>query len=81
MTTTILKNTGIKDLMEVSAGNLQVLERMAEEFRQKVQEPFKRTERFNRGLQFAFKPTSGTCAVSVSVDAYRRGYRIIVTIE
>jgi hypothetical protein len=44
MTTTILKNTGIKDLMEVAAGNFQVLERMTEEFRRLVHEHPRKTE-------------------------------------
>ncbi len=43
MTTTILKNTGIKDLLEVSAGNFQVLKRMTEEFRRLACEHPRRT--------------------------------------
>ncbi len=44
MTTTIIKNTNIEELLEISAGNLEVLQKMTEEFRQKVQDRFKRTE-------------------------------------
>lgn len=43
MTTTILKNTGIKDLLAVSGGNLAVLQKMTEEFRRRVQECPKKT--------------------------------------
>ena len=43
MTTTILKNTGIKELLAVSAGNLDVLEKMTDEFRRRVQECPKKT--------------------------------------
>jgi len=37
-TATVIKNTNIKNLMEVAAGNFQVLETMTEEFRCLVQE-------------------------------------------
>jgi len=43
MTTTILKNTGIKDLLAVSRGDLDVLRKMTEEFRQIVRECPKKT--------------------------------------
>jgi hypothetical protein len=36
--TTIIKNTNIKELMEVASGNFQVLERMTEEFRRLVRD-------------------------------------------
>jgi hypothetical protein len=35
--TTIIKNTNIKELLEVARGNFQVLEKMTEEFRRLVQ--------------------------------------------
>lgn len=81
MTTTIVKNTGIKDLLEISAGNLGVLQRLTEEFRQKVQEPSKRTERLSRNLQFVLESSAEARTVSVSAEPYRRGHRIIITIE
>jgi|SRR5580658_7380516 hypothetical protein len=38
MTTTIIKNTNIRELMEIARGNFQVLEKMTEEFRRLVQQ-------------------------------------------
>jgi len=55
MTTTIIENTNIKELLEVSAGNMKVLQKMTEEFRQKVQERFKRTEPPSRNVQILLK--------------------------
>ena len=81
MTTTIVKNTNIEELLEVSAGNLEVLKSATEGFRQKVQEPLKRTARLSPNLQFALKTPMETTTISVSTEAYRRGYRIIITIE
>jgi hypothetical protein len=81
MTTTIIKNTNIKELLEVSAGNFEVLERMTQEFRQKVQEPFKKTARLAGQPQIILKSSTGIRIVSVSAEAYRRGHRIIITIE
>ncbi len=43
MTRTILKDTGIEDLLAVSGGNLDVLQKMTEEFRRRVQECPKKT--------------------------------------
>jgi len=81
MTTTIIENTNIKELLEVSAGNMKVLQKMTEEFRQKVQERFKRTEPPSRNVQILLKSPGETRTVSVSAETYRRGYRIIITIE
>lgn len=38
---TFLKNTNIAELLQVSSGDLAALEKMTEEFRQRVQEPMK----------------------------------------
>ena len=43
MTTTIIKNTHIKELMEVASGNMEVLEKMTEEFRRLVHKRPKKT--------------------------------------
>lgn len=77
MTTTVLKNTGIKELMKVSGGNFEVLKRMTEEFRRKVQEPIRRPEPLSRTLEFVLKCSEGT---SVSVDLSPRGDRLTITI-
>lgn len=37
--TTVVKNTRIADMLEVSRGNFKVLERMTDEFREMVQSP------------------------------------------
>jgi hypothetical protein len=60
MTTTIIKNTHIKELMEVASGNMQVLEKMTEEFRRLVQKPFKRAERPKRNFEFALESPAET---------------------
>ncbi len=78
MTTTVLKNTGIKELMEVSGGNFEVLKRMTEEFRRKVQEPIKRPERFSRTLELVLEYPGGT---SLSVDLCPRRDRLRITIN
>lgn len=39
--TTVVKNTSISDMLEVSRGNFKVLERMTNEFREMVQSPNK----------------------------------------
>jgi hypothetical protein len=78
MTTTVLKDTGIKELMEVSGGNFEVLKRMTEEFRRKVQEPIRKPEPFSRTLEFVLKCPEG---VSVSVDLAPRGDRLTITIS
>jgi hypothetical protein len=39
--TTVVKNTRIADMLEVSRGNFKVLERMTDEFREMVQAPYK----------------------------------------
>lgn len=49
MTTTIIKNTNIKELMEIARGNFQVLDRMTEDFRRLVQEHPKKTVALNGG--------------------------------
>jgi len=81
MTTTVIKDTNIKQLLEVSACNFEILREMTEEFRQKVQERFKRTEPPSRNFQCLLKPSAETRTVSVSAETYRRGHRIIITIE
>lgn len=40
--TTFLENTNIADLLQVSSGNFAVLEKMTEEFRQRVQQASQR---------------------------------------
>jgi hypothetical protein len=81
MTTTVIKNTRIKELMEIASGNMEPLKKMTEEFRRLVEKPFKRTERPSRNFQFALKSPVEACTVSVSAEAYGRGHRIIITIE
>jgi hypothetical protein len=81
MTTTVIKNTHIKELMEIASGNMEPLKKMTEEFRRLVEEPFKRTERYGRNPQFTLKPAGKTYTISVSTESYRRGHRIIITIE
>jgi hypothetical protein len=81
MTTTIIKNTGIEELLEVSAGNFGVLERMTEEFGLQVQKPTKRAERFNRKLEFVLKSPEGACTTSVSADLSPSGDRLTITIS
>ncbi len=81
MTTTVIKNTHIKELMEIASGNMEPLKKMTEEFRRLVEEPLKRTERFTRNPQFTLKPDGKTYTISVSTEPYRRGRRIIITIE
>jgi hypothetical protein len=81
MPTTVIKNTQIKELMEISSGNLRVLEKMTEEFRRLVQEPLKSTEQTRRNLQFVLRSPVEACTVSVSAEPYGRGHRIIITIE
>jgi hypothetical protein len=81
MTTTVLKNTNIKELMEISSGNMEPLKKMTEEFRRLVEKPFKITERPSRNFQFVLKSPVEACTVSVSSEAYGRGHRIIITIE
>jgi len=78
MPTTVLKNTGIKELMEVSSGNFEALKRMTEEFRRKVQEPIKRPERFSRRLELVLEYPRG---ISVSVDLCPRRDRLRITIN
>jgi hypothetical protein len=79
MTTTVLKNTGIKNLLEVSAGNFEVLRRMTEEFRQRVEEPVRRPQRSSRKLEFVLKSSEGTYTTSVSVDFSPCGKRLTIT--
>jgi len=81
MTTTVLKNTGIKDLLEVAAGNFEVLRRMTEEFRQRVEEPARRPQRPSRKLEFVLKSSEGTHTTPVSVDLSPRGKRLTITIS
>lgn len=81
MTTTVIKNTHIKELMEIASGNMEPLKKMTEEFRRLVEEPFKRTERSARNPQFTLKPAGKTYSISVSSGPYRRGHRIIIIIE
>jgi hypothetical protein len=81
MTTTVIKNTHIKELMEIASGNMEPLKKMTEEFRRQVEEPFKRTERSTRNPQFTLKPAGKTYTISVSTEPYRRGHRIKITIE
>jgi hypothetical protein len=56
MTTTVVKNTHIKELMEIASGNMEPLKKMTEEFRRLVEEPFGRTEPHTRNPQFTLKP-------------------------
>jgi hypothetical protein len=65
--TTILKNTHIKELLEVSAGNFQVLERMTEEFRRLVQEHPKKTAASGGGHQ----PMTTQQAIDVVTEIIR----------
>ncbi len=81
MTTTQIKNTHIKELLEVSAGNLEVLKRMTEEFCKKVQERPKRTEQIKPESPIRFELAGESHTVSVLAEPYRRGYRIVITIE
>jgi len=81
MTTTVIKNTHIKELMEIASGNMEPLKKMTEEFRRLVEKPFQRTERPSRNFQFVLKSPVEARTVSVSAEAYRRGHRIIITIE
>jgi hypothetical protein len=81
MTTTVIKNTHIKELMEIASGNMEPLKKMTEEFRRLVEQPFKKTEHSNRNPQFTLRPTGKGFAISVSSEPYRRGHRIIITIE
>ena len=81
MTTTVIKNTHIKELMEIASGNVEPLKKMTEEFRRLVKEPFKRNERSSRSFKFELEPPARTFTVSVLAEAYRRGHRITITIE
>lgn len=81
MTTTVIKNTHIKELMEIASGNMEPLKQMTEEFRRLVQEPVKKMERSARNPQFTLEPPGKTYSISLSSEPYRRGHRIIITIE
>ena len=81
MTTTVIKNTHLKELMEIASGNMEPLKKMTEEFRRLVEEPFERTERSNRNPQFTLRRAGKACIISVSSEPYHRGHRIIITIE
>lgn len=81
MTTTVKKNTHIKELMEIASGNMEPLKKMTEEFRRLVEERFKKTERPSKNFQFVLKSPVEACTVSVSAEAHGRGHRIIITIE
>lgn len=81
MTTTVIKNTHIKELMEIASGNMEPLKKMTEEFRRLAEKRFKRTERPSKNFQFVLKSPVEACTVSVSAVAYGRGHRIIITIE
>jgi hypothetical protein len=81
MTTTVIKNTHIKELMQIASGNMEPLKKMTEEFRRLVEEPFKGAERSTRNPQFTLNPAGKTYTISISAESYRRGHRIVITIE